>query len=212
VIAAARLERFAVVTFAADPAALAALLPDGVDVDLPLVSAVAYHYRDLRLRGVPAARITGGQVHLRAYVRVGDERGVWFLRTIQDSRWATLPHHLWGMPWERGRVTLDDSGDEQLRIIAGGVDLRLGEAIAAELPRAVTAATVGWFDGRRGVMRFEVAFDDAEITPCDAGSARVQPFESLGLVEPGQPAESAFCHADTDIQIHLPPKPAFPRQ
>lgn len=211
-IATARLERFAVVTFDADPAMLAALLPDGVAVDLPLVSAVAYRYHDLRLQGVPGPRITGGQVHLRAYVRVGDEHGVWFLRTVQDSRWATLPRRLWGMPWERGEVTIEAAGGGGVQVDADGIDVRLGAAIAGGLPTEVTGATVGWFHGRRGVMRFEVSFADGEITPCCAESARVEPFEALGVVAPDQPPASAFRHADTRIQIHLPPRPAFPRQ
>lgn len=205
-LATARLEHFAVVSFEADAAALAALLPAGVEVDLPLVSAVAYRYRDLRLRGLPALRITGGQVHLRAYVRVGDERGVWFLRTIQDSRWATLPRRLWAMPWERGSV---DVGPTAVR--AEGIDLRLAEAHgdAGGLPEAVTAATIGWFQGRDAVMRFEVAFDDGDVTPCRAESAHVATFEHLGLIAPDQAPATAFRHADTDIQIHLPPRPAF---
>lgn len=211
-IATARLERFAVVTFDADPVALAALLPDGVEIDLPVVSAVAYRYHDLRLQGVPGPRITGGQVHLRAYVRVGDERGVWFLRTVQDSRWATLPRRLWGMPWERGAVSIQ-AQDGGVQVNAGGIDVHLGTALgtalAGDLPAEVTGATVGWFQGRRGVMRFEVAFADGEITPCCAKSARVEPFEALGVVVPGQQTHSAFRHADTDIQIHLPPTPAF---
>ncbi len=209
-LATARLERFAVVTFDADADALRRLLPDGVAVDLPLVSAVAYRYVGLGLHRLPTPRLSGDQVHLRAYVRVGDERGVWFLRTVQDSALATLPRRLWGMPWARGAVTIDEDAAGQVRVAAAGIELAVaacpGGAPAA--PPEVASATVGWFQGRGGVRRFSVAFDDGVVAG-HAERARVAEFEALGLVRPGQPAQSAFGHPDTDITIHLPPRPAF---
>lgn len=212
-LATARLERFAVVTFDADPDALRRVLPDGVTVDLPLVSAVAYRYVGLGLRGVPLPRLSGDQVHLRAYVRVGDERGVWFLRTVQDSGLATLPRRLWGMPWERGAVTIDEDSTGQVQVAAGGIDLAVAACPggAPVPPPEVASATVGWFQGRGGVRRFSVAFDDGVVAG-HAERARVAEFEALGLVRPGQPAQSAFRHPDTDITIHLPPHPAFSTQ
>lgn len=217
-LATARLERFAVVTFDADPDALRRLLPPGVAVDLPLVSAVAYRYVGLGLRGLPLPRLSGDQVHLRAYVRVGDERGVWFLRTVQDSPLATLPRRLWGMPWTRGQVRIDAPAPDEVRVRAAGVELDVGPATenadddgaGAPDPR-VASATVGWFAGRRGVHRFSVDFDDGVVAGFP-GACRVGHFEALGLVRPGQPPQSAFRHPDTDITVHLPPRPAFSRQ
>lgn len=206
-LATARLERFAVVTFDADPAALGRLLPHGVEVDLPVVSAVAYRYVGLGLRGLPIPRLSGDQVHLRAYVRVGDERGVWFLRTVQDSALATLPRRLWGMPWTRGRVRIDAPGSDRVRVATDGIDLAVeaGPDGAPAPPQEVASATVGWFAGRGGVRRFSVAFDDG-VVPGHAERARVAEFEALGLVRPGQPAQSALRHPDTEITIHLPPR------
>lgn len=212
--ATARLEHFAVVTFDADPDRLRDLLPAGVVVDLPLVSAVAYRYVRLGLDGVPLPRLSGDQVHLRAYVRVGDERGVWFLRTVQDSALATLPRRVWGMPWDRGTVAIDEDDAGRVRVTAAGIDLAVAacpEGAPAPAPE-VASATVGWFLGRRGVRRFSVAFVDDAVVPGRAGSARVAAFEDLGLVAAGQPAQSAFRHPDTDIAIHLPPRPAFSTQ
>lgn len=212
-LATARLERFAVVTFDADPRALRRLLPDEVEVDLPVVSAVAYRYVRLGVRGLPVPRLSGDQVHLRAYVRVGAEQGAWFLRTVQDSALATLPRRLWGMPWTRGSVSIADDDRRPLVVSADGIALEVEGPVhggGAPDPR-VAAATVGWFAGRRGVRRFSVAFDDGVVAGCP-GACRVAHFEALGLVEPGQPAQSAFRHPDTDIAIDLPPQPAFSRQ
>ncbi len=208
-IATARLEHFAVVTFAADRAAVAALLPEGVEVDLPLVSAVAYCYVGLGLRGLPGPRLSAAQVHLRAYVRVGDEQGVWFLRTVQDSRWATLPRHLWGMPWVRGTVTMSEPSAGRVAVAAEGIDLEVDRAPTGastpDIPVEVSAATVGWFDGRDGVRRFEVAYGDGQVQPACAPTARVVPFESLGLVGPTDTPQSAFLRPSTAIEIRLPP-------
>ena len=208
-LATARLEHFAVVTFDADPTVLAALLPPGVVVDLPLVSAVAYRYVGLGLDRVRVPRLSGDQVHLRAYVRVGETRGVWFLRTVQDSRFATLPRRLWGMPWERGGVAIDEDAGGQMRVAAAGIDLAVDacpEGAPGPAPQ-VASATVGWFLGRRDVRRFSVAFADDAVVPGRAACARVAAFEELGLIAPGQAPQSAFRHPDTDIAIHLPPRP-----
>lgn len=209
-LATARLERFAVVTFDADPDALDRLLPDGVTVDLPLVSAVAYRYVGLGLHGLPVPRLSGDQVHLRAYVLVGDARGVWFLRTVQDSPLATLPRRLWGMPWARGSVAIEAPASGAVRVAAQGIDLAVAACPegAPPPPPEVASATVGWFQGRGGVRRFSVAYDDGVVAG-RAERARVAEFEALGLVHPGQPASSAFRHPDTDITIHLPPRRAF---
>lgn len=208
-IASARLEHFAVVTFAADPEALTALLPAGVEVDLPLVSAVAYRYVGLGLRGVPGPRLAADQVHLRAYVRVGDEQGVWFLRTVQHSRWATLPRHVWGMPWVRGRVHITEPAAGRVTVVADGIELDVVAAPDAtappDVPHEVSAATVGWFQGRGAVKRFEVAYGDSAVHAALAETARVEPFEALGLVAPAQVPHSAFLRPRTAIEIHLPP-------
>ncbi len=211
-LATARLERFAVVTFDADPAALRRLLPPGVEIDLPLVSAVAYRYVGLGLRGLPVPRLSGDQVHLRAYVRVRDERGVWFLRTVQDSPLAGLPRRLWGMPWERGAVAIDEEPSGWVRVASSGIDVEVATCPegAPEPPPQVASATVGWFLGRRGVRRFSVAFADDGVVAGRALRARVHAFEDCGLSNAGQPPQSAFRHADTDIAIHLPPRTVSP--
>jgi len=216
VIATAWLDHFAVVTFTADPRALAALLPPGVSIDLPLVSAVAYRYRDLGIDHVPGARLSGGQVHFRAYVRVGGERGVWFLATVQDSRWAGVPRWAWGMPWTRGVVDLSEPGPGRVTVAAEGVDLDLeaGRADAPDttVPKAVSSATVGWFRGRRSVRRFEVAYDDHRTEASVTRVAQVRRFEDLGLIEAGQVPEWAFQRAPTQIRVRLPPTDARHRR
>lgn len=210
-VATARLEHFAVVTFDADADALRRLLPEGVEVDLPLVSAVAYRYEGLTLRPLPWPRLAAAQVHLRAYVRIGGESGVWFVRTMQDSRWATLPHLLWAMPWERDDVSIDGTDGGCLSIAADGIALALLPLEASPpsaIPDKVAAATIGWFEGRQGIMRFEVAYDVGELQCVNTGEARVGAFEELGLVAPGQRPHSAFLHPRSPIDIHLPPRRA----
>jgi hypothetical protein len=114
------------------------------------------------------------------------------------------------MPWERDAVSIDGSGDGNLSVQADGVDLRLHAAadeVSSEIPPEVAAATVGWFQGRLGVMRFDVAYDDHDRQCAGARDARVDPFVALGLVAAGQPAHTAFTRPSAPIEIHLPPRP-----
>jgi hypothetical protein len=200
----ARLEDFVVVTWAVDPAAMVALLPAGVRLQAPLVSAVAYRYRDLRLAGLPWPRLDCGQIHLRTYVEVGGEQGVWFLDTVQDSRWASLPRRLWGMPWRRGPVEVARDGSEVVTR-ADGIELTLAPSPTAAAPAAPTLdPMVGWFGGRRGVRRFSVAYGP-EAPVFGVVSGRVDRLHDLGLVPVGEAPIHGFGRTRVDIEVSLPP-------
>lgn len=203
--ATARLADLAVVTWAVDEDALARRLPAGVDVHVPLVSVVAYRYEGLRVRPLPWPRVSCSQYHVRAYVRVGVDQGVWFLDTVQDSRWAALPRWLWGMPWRRGDVSVHRDGDRSVTARAGALDLVVTPDPAAIEPAEETVdPTIGWYGYAGRIRRFEVRPASA---PAERAAVVVGDDHALsadGVVAPGRPL-GAFVRTEMDIDIHLPP-------
>jgi len=76
-----------VITYEADEEVLEPLLPRGVQIDRlgakPCVSLVAFHFRRTRLRGMAIPfHVNFPEINLRSYVRVGDQRGVVFIREL----------------------------------------------------------------------------------------------------------------------------------
>lgn len=118
-----QLDQFAIVTFAVDPARLAAVLPAGLEpevrrlddgADRGFVSAVSFRDVDFRFAMAPALRVSFFQANYRAYVRGPDgARAVFFFGTTLDSRLVALPRLAWGMPWHGGstRIESDWSAD-----------------------------------------------------------------------------------------------------
>ena len=110
--AATTLVDVAISTFSVDPAALAALLPPGVEPEVvtlddgrarALVSAVTFRDLEFRLAFASAIRFSFVQTNYRAYVRIGDRRLVWFVGTSLDSPLVAGPRLAWRMPWHGGR-------------------------------------------------------------------------------------------------------------
>jgi hypothetical protein len=111
-----RLDDFAIVTFAVDPARLGAVLPAGLEpevrrlddgTDRGFVSAVSFRDVDFRLAIAPWFRLSFFQTNYRAYVRgPGGRRAVFFFGTTLDSPFAVLPRRVWGMPWHGGSTRI----------------------------------------------------------------------------------------------------------
>jgi hypothetical protein len=229
-----RLEDFAIVTWAADVDRLKALLPRGFEPELrgdsALVSLVGFRDRGFHFRAAPFARLSCGQVNYRAYVRRGDDRGVWFFGTALDSRLVSIPRTLWSMPWHRTSVRIDADW-------AGGTCDRWSLASAGAWGRASVELTgtphrfrllagfadhgdmsdllidpfVGWY-GRRngGIGRYSVWHEPLQLCEASPRRAECGVFEDLGLIEPGQRPVSAGLQAHVRFDVHTPPTRVAP--
>lgn len=105
------LDSLCIVTWAVDPATLAALLPVGFSPltrslgdgnPRGLVSMVGFRDRDFHFNFAPWLPIGCGQVNYRAYVEFNGQSGVWFFGTSLDNATVAVPRAIWGMPWHRG--------------------------------------------------------------------------------------------------------------
>ncbi|CEA04589.1 hypothetical protein BN1049_01633 [Pseudomonas saudimassiliensis] len=112
-----RLEHFAIVSYAVDPAQLRRLIPPRFMLDTlmidgrerGLVSAVPFRNVDFTLAAYPCPYLRMGQTDYRAYIidRLTGERAVWFFGTTLDSWALPIPRHVWQQPWHRGRLRFD---------------------------------------------------------------------------------------------------------
>jgi hypothetical protein len=112
-----RLDHFALVTFAVDPARLRASLPASLEPEIRrlddgtecgFVSAVSFRDVDFRMAVAPWFRLSFFQTNYRAYVRDPDgRRAVFFFGTTLDSRFAAVPRTAWGMPWYPGATEIE---------------------------------------------------------------------------------------------------------
>jgi uncharacterized protein YqjF (DUF2071 family) len=151
-----RLDHFALVTFAVDPARLAAVLPAGLDPEVRLlddgsergfVSAVSFRDVDFRLAIAPWFRTSFFQANYRAYVRGPDgRRAVFFFGTTLDSLLVALPRLVWGMPWHGGSTRIEAawSADGRCLTYRHRCSGRWG---AADVELEGTAETAGRLDG-----------------------------------------------------------------
>lgn len=119
-----KLQHFAIITYAFDPARFADVMPprfrlDTVEIDgveKALLSVVPFVDVDFTSAVWPFPNFTMGQTNYRIYI-VDTETGekcVWFLGTTLDSWTVVVPHLLWNLPWYSGKVSfdclLDDAG------------------------------------------------------------------------------------------------------
>jgi hypothetical protein len=210
-----------------EPERLARALPEGIEPQIfevegrecSLASAVAFEDRDFHFKGCPFARISCGQINYRAYVRRGEQTGVYFLRTVLGSRWAVVPRRLWSMPWVHEKVAVrgrwEGSEIRTLEVEAPGavgrtsILLERGEGL--EVPPALLSSQVvdpalGWFtrlDGRLG--RYSVWHLPLETQTARVVGASAGPFEDAGLVDPGQAPLAALVQRSVEFDVHLPP-------
>lgn len=230
------LDDLAIVTWAVEPERLAQHLPAGWEplgwkrsgTDVALVSMVSFRDRDFRFNFWPWTRLRCGQINYRAYVRHGDQTGVWFFGTSLDSRLVSVPKTLWKMPWHLDRIDVSSTwrgdrldgmqvrargawGDADAELVAEGgpvgsppmVGLTLGE----DLSQVLVDPFVGWY-GRTtgGVGSYSVAHAPMRMAPCRVLSARSAVFERLGLIEPNDHPIDARATRQIRFQIHTPPR------
>lgn len=229
--AATALDDFAIITYLVDPERLAALLPPELDVITVrskgrlrgIVSAVPFRDRHFRFIGFPFITLSCGQVNYRAYVRHGDQVGVWFFGTSLDSWLVRVPRRLWAMPWHRGPMELEASWEGSmcarwsLTVTDGWgrADARLSDArdpadltwLGPDDDREILVdPTVGWYrrlDGAIGC--YSVWHRPLEPLDTTVESARFAVFENLGLVGPDQKPVSAVVQRTVDFDVHTPP-------
>ncbi|MEA2518601.1 MAG: hypothetical protein QOF49_681 [Chloroflexota bacterium] len=226
---------FALVTFDVTPAALAAVLPVGLRPDTRVlddgrtrgfVSAVSFRDVDFRFAIAPVVRVSFFQTNYRAYV-IGPagEHAVQFFETTLDSPLAALPRRLWGMPWHRGRTSIEASwtgaacrsyrhrcASDRARadVALTGTDVPMGRLDGfRDLDDAalfLTHPLDGFFvrpDGRLG--RYSVWHPRLRPTVGVAQHARYDVFERLGLVSRDATPHSVLLQRRVDFDVLLPP-------
>src|SRR3954454_24851413 len=99
-------------TYAVPPATLEKRLPPGLTLDLregnAFVSLVGFEFLDTRVMGVgcPGYR-NFGELNLRFYVRLGEERGVVFVREFVPQRLiAWIARYLYNEPYVAAPITV----------------------------------------------------------------------------------------------------------
>jgi hypothetical protein len=229
------LRHFALVTFDVDPTRLAAALPDELTPEVrrlddgrqrAFVSAVSFRDVDFRFRGAEVVKASFNQTNYRAYVYGPDgARAVHFFETTLDSRLATIPRRLWGMPWFGGRTAIDAAWDGEhcrtYRHVCAGARNRVdAEFVGTDTPAgrldgfadADDAAIVlthpldGFYRQPNGCLgRYSVWHPRLRPTIGSAIRARYGVFELLGLVEPGAVPHSVLLQPAVEFDVHLPP-------
>ncbi len=224
------LDDFALINWAVDAGRVQALLPTGWTVDerdgQTLVSMVAFLDHGFHFRAAPFVRLSCGQVNYRAYVRRGDEVGVWFFGTTLDSHLVTVPRRLWKMPWYRGDMEIESVWDDDhcrswhttVASRWGSADISLrGRGVAAARPPEfkddddVSAVLrnpfIGWYDRANGsgVGRYSVWHEPLRLEEAEPVEAHCQVYVDLGLITPGQLPAHAGIQRRTTFDVHTPP-------
>ncbi len=227
---------FAIITYAVDPAALAALLPAefGPDVftlddgrRVAFVSAVPFRDLDFRFGFAPWLRFAFAQTNYRAYVTYRGQRCVWFFGTSLATRWVWIPRYRWKLPWHHACIDInaDWQGERcaryRLHTVAdwGSADAELegsdepagrldGFADAEETSLVLTHPLAGYFTRRDGRLgTYSVWHERLNLRLGSARNARFEVFEQLGLVQRGAPPHSVLIQRETEFVIRLPPQP-----
>ena len=125
-----KLQHFAIITYAFDPARFAGVMPDRFRLDTVLVdgkeraliSVVPFVDVDFTSAVYPFPKFRMGQTNYRIYIvdKNTGEKCVWFLGTTLDSWTRLIPHDLWNLPWYPGKVRFDclqDNAGRYLRYV-----------------------------------------------------------------------------------------------
>lgn len=117
-----KLQHFAIITYAVDPARFVGLFPSRFRLDIiiingeekALISVVPFVDIDFTSAVFPFPKFTMGQTNYRIYVidTLTGERCVWFLGTTLDSWTIVVPRYVWQLPWHGGKITFDCLVDE----------------------------------------------------------------------------------------------------
>lgn len=229
------LDHLAIVTWAVEPDRLARQLPAGWEplhwqrsgIEVALVSMVSFRDRDFRFNFWPWTRLRCGQINYRAYVRHGEQTGVWFFGTSLDSRLVAVPRAMWKMPWHHERIQVSAvwQGDrlDNMQVRAAGewgaadVDLVAADgpvgsppmadlAVGADLSSVLVDPVIGWYPRTNGgVGRYSVAHAPMQMAPCRASTAHSAVFERLDLVGPHDHPIDARATRQIRFDIHTPP-------
>lgn len=107
-----KLQHFALVTYAIDPARLEGMLPHRFKLDTiqyqgkeqALISVVAFVMLNLTSAVFPFPKVSMGQIDYRIYVidQHTQQRCVWFIGTTVDSWTLPIPRTVWQLPWHAG--------------------------------------------------------------------------------------------------------------
>ncbi len=226
---------FAIITFAAEPVALAGLLPAGFEPEVfPLadgrrvafVSAVPFRDLDFRFGFAPCLKFHFAQTNYRAYVTYRGRRCVWFFGTSVATNWVAIPRYLWKLPWHFARTEIETHWTDEIctryRLATtaaawGGAVAELeggdeptgrldGFADAEETALVLTHPLVGYYTRRDGhVGSYAVWHERLDLRRGMARHARFELFERLGLVAPGTAPTSVLLQRRTEFIIRLPP-------
>lgn len=95
-----------------DPAVIAGLLPDGVEVDTfggsAWVGLTPFEMEAGVLPLVPRPSVATAEVNIRTYVRVGGEQGLWFLSLELDKRAVAMSlRTILQLPYRTARISVD---------------------------------------------------------------------------------------------------------
>ena len=236
------LRGFVTTSYDVDPAALAAYLPDGFTPDVftlddgrerAFVSAVSFVNTRFHFGFAPFVRLRARQTNYRAYIRVGEQRAVWFFGTSFGARMGLLvPRTLWRLPWAFGagstQSTFDDDGalvklrwdvtgalgEERLDLEGTGEPMgRLDGFVDEESTQLVlTHPTVGYLrrrgapSAKRRVVTYSVWHRALRLERARVREARFTLFEALGLIEPEASPHSVLVQEETHYLIFLPPR------
>jgi hypothetical protein len=121
-----KLQHFAIITYAVDPARFDGIFPDRFKLDTvqidgkekALISVVPFIDVDFTSAVYPFPKFTMGQTNYRIYIidTATNERCVWFIGTTLDSWTLAIPRLLWNLPWYNGKVNFDCDFDEVQQI------------------------------------------------------------------------------------------------
>ena len=238
------LEDFAMVTYDVSPVDLARQLPPDItplrfDISggsRALVSAVMFNDHDFHFRGAPWARMNCGQVNYRAYVRRGNETGVWFFGTSLDHRLVQVTRTLWQMPWHREQVKIQARwqeaasalsaqraelmgysfhspgpwGSAQVRLTSASSPVGLLPGFTSEAEQRTTLLDpfTGWYRRARDgrVGRYSVWHEPLTPLLATVGVASFAVFERAGLVAKGEAPLHAIVQRRSTFDVHTPPR------
>ena len=117
-----KLQHFALITYALDPARFNGIIPERFKLDTiqyqgqqqALMSVVPFIDVDFTSAVYPFPKFTMGQTNYRVYVidQETQQRCVWFIGTTLDSWTLMVPRYLWQLPWHTAIFNFDCQQNE----------------------------------------------------------------------------------------------------
>ena len=225
---------FAIITWAVDPAALAAHLAPGFTPEVrtlddgrqvAFVSAVPFRDRDFRFGVAEWATFEMDQTNYRAYVWYEGRRVVWFFGTSLTGAAVVIPQQLWKLPWHGAEIRFvttwdgDTAVDYQMetesewapaRVHLVGTPVPMGRVDGftdtEDTAVTLTHPLAGYFYRTDGrVGSYSVWHGRLDLRRAEVVTAEFDLLARLGLVAPGTPPHSALVLRETEFIVQLPP-------